>query len=154
MKFKDSSTSNIDLENWIDYLKLRDKFAGIYSHDQITKDIIKTNKGKFFILNLDSSQNDGTHWVCFYNNKNKVVIEYFDSYGIAPINTIIKNFNYIYNSNQYQSYQSKACGYYCIYYIYKRYHGESYYNIIKEFSLTNINNNQEIIKNFFNNYKI
>ena len=154
MKFKDSSTSNIDLENWIDYLTLRDKFAGIYSHDQITKDIIKSNKGKFFILNLDSSQNDGTHWVCFYNNKNQDVIEYFDSYGIAPINTIIQNFNYIYNSNQYQSYKSKSCGYYSVYYIFKRYHGESYYNIIKEFNLTNIDDNQKIIKNFFNNSKL
>ena len=153
MKFKDSSTSNIDLENWIDYLKLRDKFAGIYSHDQITKDIIESNKGKFFILNLDISKNEGTHWVCFYNNKNQNIIEYFDSYGLPPINTIINNFNYIYNSNQYQSYQSKACGYYCIYYIYKRYNGESYYNIIKKFSLTNLYKNQEIIKNFFNNSK-
>ena len=91
--------------------------------------------------------------MCFYNNINKNVIEYFDSYGIGPINTIIIHFNYIYNSNQYQSYQSKACGYYCIYYIYKRYQGESYYDVIKKFSLANLNKNQEIIKNFFNNYK-
>ena len=81
------------------------------------------------------------------------MIEYFDSYGLPPINLILNNFNYVYNSNQYQSYKSKACGYYCIYYIYKRYHGESYYDIIKKFSLTNLYKNQEIIINFFNNYK-
>ena len=153
MKFKDSSTSNIDLENWIDYLKIRDKFASMFSHDKLTRNIIEKNICKFFILNLDMSTNEDSHWVCFYYNNDKILIEYFDSYGIVPSNIISNNYKCLYNSSRFQSYQSKACCYYCIFYIYHRYHGLSLYEIIKKCSLTNLYKNQTIIINFFNNYK-
>ena len=34
------------------------------------------------ILNLDVSKNNGTHWVCYYKNKDKSY--YFDSFGLDP----------------------------------------------------------------------
>jgi hypothetical protein len=33
-------------------------------------------------LNLDISKNNGTHWVCYYKNKDKCY--YFDSFGLDP----------------------------------------------------------------------
>ena len=124
-------------------------FGGVYAKDQIKPDMIKRNY--FYIINLDDmySPTNGTHWVAFYvDNK----IEYFDSYGLKPPKIISENFDYIYNSSQLQSYQSKACGYYCLFFIYLRYYGYNFYEIIKQFSIVDLNYNQILIKEFFNNY--
>ena len=125
-------------------------FANIYAKDQLSTDMIKKNK--FYIINLDNynSVKNGTHWTAFYYYGN--TIEYFDSYGLKPPKIINVYYNYIYNSSQFQSYTSKACGYYCLYFIYHRYHGLSFYQIIKRFSLVDLDKNQEIIIDFFNNY--
>ena len=125
-------------------------FNGIYAKDQLTTDMIKRNQ--FYIINLDDmySPTNGTHWTAFYVDDDR--IEYFDSYGLKPPQIISENYDYIYNSSQLQSYESKACGYYCLLFIYLRSHGYNFYEIIKQFSLTNLNYNQNLIKNFFNNY--
>ena len=34
------------------------------------------------IVNLDFIENEGTHWVCYYKNKNNKY--YFDSFGLDP----------------------------------------------------------------------
>ena len=125
------------------------RFGGIYAKDQIKPDLIKRNH--FYIINLDDmySPTNGTHWVAFYFYSNK--IEYFDSYGLNPPKIISENYDYIYNSSQLQSYDSKACGYYCLFFIYHR-HNMNFYEIIKQFSLVDLDYNQNVIKNFFNNY--
>ena len=131
-------------------MNINDRFAGVYAKDQLTADMIKPNR--FYIINLDNynSPTNGTHWTCFYYYRNK--IEYFDSYELKPYQLISENFPYIYNSSQLQSYESKACGYYCLYFIYHRYHNISYYNIVKRFSLVDLEYNQELIIDVFNNY--
>ena len=149
LKFKDTSTSNTYLEKWIDHMGIKN-FGGIYAKDKITTDMIKPKH--FYIINLDNfySPCNGTHWVTFYYYRNS--IEYFDSYGLKPPQIISENYKYIYNSSQLQSYSSKACGYYCLYFIYHRFHGMSFYQIIKQFSLVDREFNQNLIINFFNNY--
>ena len=126
-------------------------FGGVYAKDQLTTDIIK--KDHFYIINLDdmNSHTNGTHWTAFYYHRNR--IEYFDSYGLKPPQIINENYDYIYNSSQIQSYYSKACGYYCLIFIYYRSHGYNFYEIIKQFSLTDLEYNQKLIIEFFNNYK-
>ena len=125
-------------------------FAGVFAKDQLTTNMIKPNH--FYIINLDdyNSPTNGTHWTAFYYYHNR--IEYFDSYGLKPPQIISKNYKYIYNSSQLQSYSSKSCGYYCLYFIYHTFHGMSFYQIIKEFSLVDLEFNQNLIINFFNNY--
>ena len=129
---------------------INNRFSGVYTKDQITTDMIKNNK--FYIINSDdfNSPTNGTHWTYFYYYKHK--IEYFDSYGLQPPELISKNYLYTYNSSQLRSYGSKACGYFCLYFIYHRYHGVSYYNIIKRFSLVDLEYNQKLIIDCFNNY--
>ena len=137
------------LQAWIDHMKIKN-FHGIYAKDQLTTDMIKRNY--FYIINLDDmySPYNGTHWTAFYVDDDR--IEYFDSYGLKPPQ-IISNYDYIYNSSQIQGYDSKACGYYCLFYIYLRSrHGYNFYEIIKQFSLVDLDYNQSLIKNFFNNY--
>ena len=123
-------------------------FGGIYAKDQLESVMIKYNY--FYIINLDDTIGNGTHWTAFYVDDNNR-IEYFDSYGLKPPE-IISDYDYIYNSSQLQSYESKACGYYCLFFIYHRSHGFNFYEIIKQFSLVDLNYNQNVIKNFFNNY--
>ena len=123
-------------------------FGGIYAKDQLKPDMIK--RKHFYIINLDDSIGNGTHWTAFYVDNYR--IEYFDSYGVKPIEIICRNYEFIYNSGQIQSYESKACGYYCLYFIYHRSDDYNFYEIIKQFSLVDLNYNQNLIKNFFNNY--
>ena len=59
-----------------------------------------------------------------------------------------ENYSYTYNSSQYQSYDSKEC----LYFVYHRYHGLSYYEIVKKFSLVDLDCNPKVIVDFFNNY--
>ena len=150
LKFKDDSTSDIYLQQWIDHMHIRN-FGGVYAKDQLTKNMIK--KDHFYIINLDNFNSlitNGTHWTVFYYYRNR--IEYFDSFGLKPPQIISQNYKYIYNTSQLQSYNSMACGYYCLYFIYHRYNGMSFYQIIKRFNLVNIIYNQNLIKDFFNNY--
>ena len=59
------------------------------------------------IINLESSKENGSHWVCLYKNK-----YYFDPYGILPM----KNVNYeMYNTLQIQPDDTKMCGQLCLY---------------------------------------
>ena len=71
-------------------MNLNDRFSGIFARDKLTTDITNSNPG-FYVLNLDHSTSNGTHWVCFYySSKN---IEYFDSYGLKPTAIISENYS-------------------------------------------------------------
>jgi hypothetical protein len=107
MKFKE--ISNIELDNILKNVK---QFNGVYMKDEIPKDL----KDGFYIINLDDSKNDGTHWCVFY--KNPTINVYFDSYGFLPPEELSKQLKpYRFNHKQIQSVNSKACGYYCIAFI-------------------------------------
>ena len=104
--------SNFDLTDIITHMKLDKHFDGIYSKDQLPKELIR---GKFYIINLqDHDKGDGTHWTVFYYNKPLTSV-YFDSYGfIAPQDVQNKITPYIFNDAEIQDFNSSACGYFCI----------------------------------------
>lgn len=67
------------------------------------------------ILNLDSYQGAGTHWVAYYKNGN--ITEYFDSFGnLQPPLEIISYLgdNINYNYRRYQQFNSVNCGHLCL----------------------------------------
>lgn len=75
------------------------------------------------IVNLDSKQNEGTHWVAYIKNKNKVL--YFDSYGnLRPPFELVKYFNtngkmkIYYNYDVKQKNNSYNCGQLSIQFLY------------------------------------
>lgn len=74
------------------------------------------------IINLDTSNHHGTHWVAYVKNKN--YCEYFDSYGDLkpPLEVIryLKNCNIFYNYTKYQKYDAVNCGNLCLAFL-KRY---------------------------------
>ena len=57
----------------------------------ILSNMYKDNRYKIgFVLNLDKSNQSGSHWVALYSNLKKKEIYFFDSYGLEPKNEIIK----------------------------------------------------------------
>ena len=101
--------SNFDLEKAAKDIPF---WRGIFSRDKLPD---APNERECGILNLDSSNGKGTHWVAWHKNKNTKY--YFDSYGIQPPTEII---NYLkspihYNSSLLQDPNTHICGHLCIY---------------------------------------
>ena len=105
----DKILSNFDLE---EVAKDFPFWRGIFSRDNLPK---KPNTRECGILNLDSLDGKGTHWVAWYKNKDTKY--YFDSYGIQPPEEMHKYLKspIFYNSTQIQEPGTYICGHLCIY---------------------------------------
>ena len=110
-------------------------YRGTFSKDMLLKQI---NKNESVVINLqDYFNGQGTHWTAVYNSPESTDIEYFDSFGLVPPNEVVKYMrgvkNLIYNGSQIQGINSIMCGYYCVYYIMKRYEGITPDKILLDF---------------------
>jgi len=102
----------------INYLKNFKNFCGVFSRDQIN---IKLEKNCGIIINTDTSDGPGEHWVAIYFSKSAI---YFDSFGLPPLHDeITKYLNSIspdgwhYNRICFQSLYQDTCGMYCIFFL-------------------------------------
>jgi hypothetical protein len=129
--------SNFDLTDIITSMKLDKHLGGIYSKDQLPKELIRD---KFYIVNLqDHDKGDGTHWTVFYYNHPLTSI-YFDSYGFIVSQDVQNKITpYVFNDTEIQDFNSSACGYFCV-------------SFIK--FLHNKDNKQEVYKTFLKLFKI
>ena len=96
----------------------RDCFRGVFPMDWVPS--LKMEPG-CYIINTDDEDEPGEHWVAVYNDNGQ--IEYFDSYGLPPLDKRLDSFlgnNYKYNATHLQQLFTKACGFYCVYYIFHR----------------------------------
>ena len=118
------------------------RFGGILARDQLP--LHATHR--CYIVNTDTSQEAGTHWVALFFDSNGLA-EYFDSYGLPPHLPEIKHFlsnncvNWKYNAKLLQSVRFAVCGQYCIYFLLFRCTCMSMSRIVHPFS------NEEFIKN-------
>ena len=112
MSPKSNSLSDTDIKKIINAQGV--KLNGIYMRDEFNKQKLKAG---FYVVNMQSSKDgNGTHWVCLYYTPNYSF--YYDPYGfIAPTEIDVKIRPYIYNTIDNQSYNSSACGYFCIAFI-------------------------------------
>lgn len=96
-----------------------DIFKGVYPRDIFLRQEI--TYPSVFVCNTDNSSQPGTHWVAVYFSE-KRKCEYFDSYGIPPINDDMHiklsaiDSNYKRNCHVLQSWDTNVCGIYCIVY--------------------------------------
>ena len=121
-------TTNIELEQEANRLKLKN-FRGVFMRDELKFNPLKKECG---ILNLDSSRNDGTHWVAWFkDNDNKI---YFDSFGVQPPLELIKYLKspILYHTYQIQQYNDTNCGEWCLYVLNELNKGRKYFDIILE----------------------
>lgn len=81
----------------------------------------KVFKNESAVINLDKTSGDGTHWVCFRKNGNKIA--YFDSYGNLPPPLELvkywgnKNVDIFYNYHRKQRLLYN-CGHLCLKFLY------------------------------------
>lgn len=106
---------------------------------------------KKYAFLINTERGCGLHWVLFYVDTNNMKFEYFDSFGNYPnknvtktiksititLMDIIKNYHDFfgkkertkitihYSTNRLQ-YQGTECGVYCLWFLYKRIHGNNY----------------------------
>lgn len=82
------------------------------------------------VVNLDSIENDGTHWVCYYKNRNKKL--YFDSFGLDPPFEIKRYLgdNVLMSTFQIQKLGNNYCGHLCLKVLYELSNGNSFEDII------------------------
>jgi len=82
-----------------------------------------------FIVNTDPHDQPGKHWLAFYYDSKKRVLEYFDSFGFPLKHHSVVNSNLVGRNlkivavnvhGNMQSPNSSACGYYCILYLHYR----------------------------------
>ena len=129
--FVSKPLSNFDLMDWVKKLGIK-HFRAIYSRDGLPNKIRK----ECGIINLDDIQGPGTHWVCYRNIDN--VVEYFDPFGLIMPNEALKYFNkaspsgkqIVYSIDEIQNRNTVLCGYWCLYYLYERQHGNSILDVI------------------------
>ena len=139
----------------------RDKFTKKYFSGVLSIDLLpikKIGKTCSFIINTQNSTLPGEHWFAIFLPKSGK-IEYFDSYGLKPINQEVYSFikangnKYIYNQKRIQSEDSQNCGKFCIFYIYMRSRNFSMNKILK-FFVNNSKLNDIFILNLFKKLKL
>ena len=85
---------------------------GYFLRDTLSK---KPKLNECGILNLDSSSDDGTHWVMWFKNGRDKF--YFDSYGVQPPSELIAYLMspIFYNSERVQQKGEVFCGHLCLF---------------------------------------
>ena len=110
------------------------------------------NEEGFYIINLDNSNGNGTHWTSlFYHPLNSY---YFDSYGFVPPLEVEKKIRpYIYNDAEIQDFNSEACGYYALAFIkflYDKSNKEVAFRQFLQLFRSNTKENDDILKKYLN----
>jgi len=132
------------------------KINGIVPKDKLPKPL----KNGWYIINLENSNEGGSHWTCFkYINGN---IAYIDSFGIcSPIEVlekVKKNCSLEYSTVDTQELDSTACGWFCISAII--YDGNNkakpfdYKGFLSHFDLKNTKNNDLRLKTLLTKLKV
>ena len=125
--------------NWVKELKIQN-FDGVFNKDSRQWVF---NCG---IINLDSTNGSGTHWVCYVDS-------YFDPFGLPPPENSL--FIKRYSTSQYQK-KKDICSLWLLlsFFFNKKFQdGNSIYNILyKMLDPINPSKNETILKDYFINY--
>ena len=114
-KYGTRSTSNFTLKDILNDLNINGK---VLMRDELNK--IKSTKKNNIIMNLETSKDNGSHWVCIF--KSCVNNYYFDPYGVLPTKEVyvfLKDQSFHYNKIQIQQEGMECCGQLSLYVLYK-----------------------------------
>ena len=125
-------------------------FRSIYSRDRLPDQIRKKECG---IINLDSIEGQGTHWVC-YRNIDTHMAEYFDPFGLIMPHEISHYLStsgkkVIFSQDEIQNRDTVLCGYWCLYYLIERQNGKSILGVIHHEDFDH--DNSDFIQDYFIN---
>ena len=108
-------------------------FKRVFMRDELNKRQTGNKKNECLLLNLDHSQNNGTHWISLYI-KNGIAI-YFDSFGLDPpqeVKDYCKGTELYCGTDKIQENDEVICGHYCIFMLYRLSHGYKFFTILSE----------------------
>ena len=131
--------------------EIRKIFMGVYAIDLIPKSLPIPS---IIIVNLDSSEKKGSHWIILHFARKHV--EYFYSLGKQPVENIhnlliSKGLVYKYNKKRLQSPYTDSCGLFCFYYSYYSCRKIDYNMILSNFT-SNLECNEQIVKNLYSEF--
>ena len=108
-------------------------FKGVFMRDTLPTDIDLNECG---VVNLDSNQGNGTHWVAYYKNGNIRI--YFDSFGLDPPNEVKKyiGFPLLVQTYQLQKADDAICGHLCVHVLKELASGKQFKDIINSLWLS------------------
>lgn len=121
-----------------------DHFGGIFPLNRLP---LVFKKPRLFIINLDPSYQQGTHWVAVHFDRLGYAY-YFDSFGRPPagqILTFLERFaprGYQYSKDKIQDDNSTSCGYFCVLFV--KLSPKKFFKIFKKCKTAN--NEQKLIK--------
>lgn len=104
----------------------------------------------FLIVNDEPSTMGGNHWTAICIKEKSGPIEFFCSYGLGVdnYNSFFKKFLLKFSTKIYENYKplqsigTNVCGYYAIYYLYKRFKGHSPKSIYCSFYKNKLKNDK------------
>ena len=113
-KYGIRSTTNFQLKDIFTELNISGK---VLMRDELNK--LKSTKKSNIIMNLQTSKDDGSHWVAIH--KSCINNYYFDPYGVLPTKEVYKYFDqpFHYNKIQIQHDTMECCGQLSLYVLYK-----------------------------------
>lgn len=140
--------TNIELEQIASILKI--KLIGVYMKDELPP---KLKQGGY-IVNLQSSNESGSHWCCFVKTKDKIY--WFDPFGQVPPEAPTELFDKLeldimYSNDHIQDVNSILCGYFCLGFL-KFVQNHAFENWNNLFNYSNQKLNDDIIKKYIKQY--
>ena len=131
--------------------------GAVCAADQLPKNPIQFPK--LFVVNTQTSEKPGEHWISFFLPENKIV-EFFDPLGKTPqhYNNSFENFllyqsvNYLISTCPVQSPDSSACGYFSLFYLALRCNGSSMEQVLSCLDLNKLEENTNVVVNFVNQF--
>ena len=127
-------------------------FTDVLPSDRLPSQIRKRPKG--FILNVDPSNGQGSHWIAVYLTEDGKG-EFFDSFGERPefysrtFKTFLQDHSstFTWNENTLQSPWSRVCGQYCLFYALHRSRNIPMSTIVNMFT-DHKDRNDTLVRNF------
>jgi hypothetical protein len=129
-RIPDKALSNIDINKYVKILKINN-FRGCYMRDELKN--LKSNNVECGILNLNLSNESGSHWTCWYKTKTKKY--YFNSFGLPPPKELIDYLGspILYSTFQLQGMNDQNCGKWCLFILKRLNEGSDYIDLILSF---------------------
>ena len=116
---------------------------------------LKPERPTLYVVNQDTSDKEGSHWIVIFIGDRKQPAEYFDPLGKEP-DEDFKNYlimqadRYMFNNQRCQNYMSNLCGHYCLFYCYFRARGYGMQNILNMFDKNDLFYNDQMVYFFYN----
>jgi hypothetical protein len=130
-RYGEDTTNNFQLLQYAKELNI--KPFKVLMRNELKK--LQKTKKNYIICNYQTTNENGTHWICIFEDKNKDTSFYFDSYSIAPFKEAIDFMNdYTYSTFKIQPEGSKMCGQLSMYVLYRLSQGFDFYSTVLEMS--------------------